>query len=220
MLSDVGRWRDSIPWFDKITGPGHFIAMARVGLIQAIWNAGRLEEAEAALDAAVARWPRHFALWDMRIRFLTYTGRPARALALLQDESAYPTEGAPRLEDRTMIVRAVQSGLASDRRAAADMLLARARLGAGGALVAMEHLSALGALDDAFAIAEGAYFGRGEWARARVPLDRFSGLVTASLFGAITAPMRADARFPALVRAIGLEDYWRRSGTRPDYRIA
>lgn len=41
---------------------------------------------------------------------------------------------------------------------------------------------------------------------------------TAALF---QPPMRAawtDHRFPALLRRIGLEDYWRQSNTKPDFR--
>jgi hypothetical protein len=31
--------------------------------------------------------------------------------------------------------------------------------------------------------------------------------------------MRADPRFERLVREIGLERYWRESGSKPDYRV-
>ena len=60
--------------------------------------------------------------------------------------------------------------------------------------------------------------GRDRWAKAAVPLNRFEGWVTAPLFGVLTAPMRADPRFGPLMQAIGLEDYWRQSRSRPDYR--
>jgi hypothetical protein len=41
---------------------------------------------------------------------------------------------------------------------------------------------------------------------------------TSVLFNPLTAPMRSDPRFPALVGAIGLADYWQQIGSRPDYQ--
>jgi hypothetical protein len=32
------------------------------------------------------------------------------------------------------------------------------------------------------------------------------------------APLRADPRFAQLMQRIGLEDYWRQTSSRPDYR--
>ena len=34
-----------------------------------------------------------------------------------------------------------------------------------------------------------------------------------------TAPMRADPRFAKLTQEIGLEKYWKESGSQPDYRV-
>ena len=41
---------------------------------------------------------------------------------------------------------------------------------------------------------------------------------TLMLFTPVTAPMRADPRFEPLMRDLGLAEYWRLSGTDPDYR--
>ena len=41
--------------------------------------------------------------------------------------------------------------------------------------------------------------------------------ITMMLFIPATAPMRADPRFMPLCREMGMVDYWRASGTRPDY---
>jgi hypothetical protein len=42
---------------------------------------------------------------------------------------------------------------------------------------------------------------------------------TVMLFVPTTAALRSDGRFETLVQAIGLEDYWRRRGMQPDYRL-
>ncbi|WP_236555040.1 hypothetical protein, partial [Novosphingobium sp. 9U] len=59
--------------------------------------------------------------------------------------------------------------------------------------------------DVRFSAAQGSYLAR---------KDR----LTHYLFYPATAPLRGDARFAGLVRDLGLDDYWRRSRTVPDYR--
>jgi hypothetical protein len=80
-------------------------------------------------------------------------------------------------------------------------------------------LSGLGAVDRAFAASFEFYFGKrdaltGERELARTHDPR----MTFQLFVPPTATMRADPRFQRLTTAIGLDDYWRDSGTRPDFR--
>ena len=218
-LSEVGRWRDAIPFYRKITGPNDFIAPARFGLIHALWNAGRLDEAEDALDAATARWPKHGSLWETRVKFLAFTGRPEQALALIADKSSRPDDDSVWPEGTAAIIKASQSSDKQQRRRVIEMVKSQIRKDLGDARSAMEYMPTLGAVDEAFEFANGIYLGKGPWAKALVRTNRFEGWVTAPLFGVLTAPMRADRRFGPLVQAIGLEDYWRQSHTQPDYRI-
>jgi hypothetical protein len=217
-LSEVGRWRDAIPFYRKITGPNDFIAPARFGLIHALWNAGRLDEAEDAVNAAAARWPKHGSLWEARVKFLAFTGRPQQALAMIADKSGRPTDGTVWLKGLEAIIRASQSADKQQRRQVVEMVQDQVRKDPGDARSALEYMPTLGAIDEAFDLANGIYLGRGPWATSAEPSNRFDGWVTAPLFGVLTAPMRADARFAPLMQAIGLEAYWRQSHTQPDYR--
>jgi len=218
VLSEVGRWRDAIPHYLRITGPNDFIAPARFGLIHALWNAGRLDEAEDALNVATARWPKHGSLWETRVKFLAFTGRPQQALALIGDKSGRPDDDSVWPEGLAAIVKASQSSDTGERRRVVQLVQQRIRKDPGDARSAMEYMPTLGAVGEAFELANGIYLGQGPWAKAAVRSNRFEGWVTAPLFGVLTAPMRADPRFGPLVQAIGLEDYWRRSHSQPDYR--
>jgi hypothetical protein len=72
-------------------------------------------------------------------------------------------------------------------------------------------------LATAFAILGGYYFGEGDWSRV-APAAGDADRQTSPLF---LPPMKSawrDARFAQLLERIGLEEYWRKSGTRPDFR--
>jgi hypothetical protein len=64
---------------------------------------------------------------------------------------------------------------------------------------------------------DGYYFGEGDWAMLAPPggdEDR----ITHPLFQPVMQPIWAERAFQPLLERIGLEDYWRQSGTLPDYR--
>jgi hypothetical protein len=82
-------------------------------------------------------------------------------------------------------------------------------------------LSALGDVDGAFAIADGSLLSRGPIIRvagSKVPVEASIDRVNMQwLFTPPCAEMRADPRFGPLCDGIGLTEYWRRRGVRPDY---
>ena len=85
------------------------------------------------------------------------------------------------------------------------------------ALQVTHACAALGNPDEAFAVLDGYYFEKGRWAHVAPPggdQDR----ITYPLF---QPPMRAlwrDPRFDRLLDRIGLNGYWRQSGSVPDFR--
>lgn len=84
-------------------------------------------------------------------------------------------------------------------------------------------LSALGDVDGAYAVAEGALLGRGPIVRSERPgsndlaQEAIARMNMQWLFTPPCRLMRAHPRFGPLCDAIGLTQYWHRRGVRPDY---
>jgi hypothetical protein len=86
-------------------------------------------------------------------------------------------------------------------------------------------LSALGEVDTAFDVCNGFLLSRGSIVHQGEPgskdavNDAAARINTQWLFTPPAASMRADARFLPLCDALGLGDYWRQRGVRPDYLL-
>ena len=224
ILCQTGRHNESVALFDRVRRdelptPGLYYCE-----ILALWGADRLEEADALATEGANLYPTQFAIWFFRVYSLMYGGRAATAIGMLRDVSTRPS-GIPSEEFAKveMVARALVSRAKSDIDAAMAIWLERTRLGAGYAENTIQFASGLGRIDEAFAVADAYYFGLG----FTVPEVRFAqeqGSYTpmaergaAFLFYPSTAPMRADPRFAALVEKLGLGDYWRSVGAKPDY---
>lgn len=184
-------------------------------LAQALWFGGHF----ARLGPVVAR--PELKDHSARLWYLALTGRTAAALALVDAGFGMP----PQLEAvlRATIL-ALDTKRATDRARAVASCMAVAGRGHAGTYLPLLWLATLGATHEAFTVADGYYFGRGPvrvvysdklWVNSsRLEPHRRA---TAPLFMAQTASLRADPRFLPLVTEIGLVNYWRQAGIRPDF---
>lgn len=229
VLVDVGRSLDSLDIYARIDRKQFLIPTSERGIIQATWNAGQIQVAEARLAKAVELWPLHYAIWTLHIAFLTHSGRAEEAVRKLADGSTRPPNYTREQIDAAIATARALAGSASPQSAIAanldslrdgspDVLSFLNRKVSLAQQVA-QRCAALGDSDTAFALLDGYYFGEGPWARvapAAGDMDRS----TLSLFEPPMSRLWQDPRFAALTRRIGLDAYWRQSRSLPDYRRA
>jgi DNA-binding winged helix-turn-helix (wHTH) protein/tetratricopeptide (TPR) repeat protein len=193
-------------------------------LIYALWMLGRIEEADRVANRAMELWPRHFGVWLGQLWILACTGRLERALLHIEDAAARPPFPPPMIETLALSVRAALSGQPAAKAAATDRIMAQAVRSPEAVVSAMMLLNLLGALDQAFALADAYYLERGPILAAMRPppgkpvINDQRRRKTNMLFVPVAQRMREDPRFQPLMEAMGLADYWRRRGVVPDYQ--
>ncbi|MEO5578200.1 MAG: winged helix-turn-helix domain-containing protein [Sphingomicrobium sp.] len=192
-----------------------------------LWCTGRLGEADRTIDRALQLWPRHPAVWSTRALIYALTDRPRAALAMINDREGRPFGMSERAVDFWRgPLKALETGASADVAAAMISSLAVVARSPGTAVSGICFASKLGDLDSAFAMADAYLLRRGPLVGGllRSGPDQLAVTdqrwrMTMMLFIPATAQMRADARFLTLCREMGMADYWRARGTRPDFLL-
>ena len=184
----------------------------------ALLSAGRLDEGTAVLDHALDVWPAHPTLWQMRYKFLLFSGRPRAAAAFALDPDTRPSG----LDQREIDLR-IRLAKAAETRASAEV---ETSIGDFQRL-AFEDIASvpfaaavfalLGRPDLTFASLERYYFNEGAFGRSS-PVSAMTRRYTKELFSLPLVPLRSDPQFAAILGRVGLEDYWRQTKTTPDFR--
>jgi DNA-binding winged helix-turn-helix (wHTH) protein/tetratricopeptide (TPR) repeat protein len=223
-LSQLGRNRKALPYLARAIAAEPYSPPDADHYGTMLWSVNRLEEADTVYEQGLAQWPRHYGLWYSRYKQLVYTGRLAEARAMLLDIGKHPT-GIP---DESLVIndaelKALESGAKGDIERATQHHIKAARLGIGYAQDAMMFMSATGQPDLMFEIAQGLFFGRGfvlgenRYLRSQGLYKPGKWRPTYFLFYPPMARYRSDARFDAILAELGIKDYWRTLGVRPDY---
>lgn len=216
LLMDVGRWNEAVEALLRSKSHNALAPLLRYKLTVSLWSAGRISEAEHEIDEAL-RWSTHGAIWQTKIKLLAMTGRPQAALAIVNDPVARPDEATEaHLRRWRLFLDAMISRAPADIDSAVKDLADFARLDTGPPVPQAFQCVMLGRPEVALEMLEGCYLGIGEWSSKR-PAEPSSSAAH-PLFQPQARALWREPRFEAILSGIGLEQYWRETGTMPDYR--
>lgn len=222
-LQFVGRNAAALPLIERAVAedPGALYPMA--GRANLMFALGRLDEADRATADLVRLWPRNYLAWFTRAYFLMYSNQADEAVRFIEDREKWPLE-IPRAEMELVLQMA--RALASRSPAEADALIRTydglASKGQGYLQNAIRVSAALDRPDDAFRYAAILYLTPPD----KLPRERFSGQQnyatgndrhTDLLFMPPMDRLHGDPRFLDLLTRTGMVDYWKKSGTTPDF---
>ena len=226
LLGNVGRNRASLPFVERALDAEPMVPGFHMSRATTLWDIGRFEEAESAMDRAFRLWPRHYAIWFSRFNHLTYSGRAQEALAMVADTANRPV-GIPEwnFEASELVARALANPGSATLDRATSTMLELAKRGVGFAQNAIVFTAATNQVDTAFSLIDAFYFNRGfalgeqRYSKEQAMYSAQRARNTYFLFMARMANLRRDPRFAPLLEELGLEQYWKSTGSLPDYRV-
>lgn len=223
LLASVGRMADSAAERDRLAAEAPFDANIQFRQVYSLWAAGRVDEADRVAARGIEMWPRHAGMWFARLWLLAGTGRFDRALAQIGDAAGRPPLPPPMIATLQDALRAADGGSAASAEQATRAIMGSVGVSIAAVVNAMMLLNIMGARDAAFDLAHAYYLEDGPiitampWRRGQPVVPDQRRRKTSMLFVPSAAAFRGDERFPALVKRMGLADYWRRRDVRPDY---
>lgn len=204
LLAEVGRMSEAATWSQKAVAADSWEPDYLALSASLLMAAGRVEDAQKALNAALMMGKGRSLVEYVRFQIAENSDRWDDAESILDSPSPPPellAEGS--LTATRAFIKAAKSRDPALIAAARDAEVAAVVADRNRLLVALSHLSKLGLVDDAFALAE-----------------RFKPLATDRtfiLFEPLMGAMRADPRFEKLATEIGLTAYWETSKHWPDF---
>lgn len=188
-----------------------------------LWSLGKVPEADQFGNRAFDLWPDRFFVRMTRLLINAFTDRVTTARVLVNEEKENPILLAPDgVQLWRLSLDALETRSSSALDVAEEINVAMSQSSPALAAYSIIILSALDRLDAAFAVADGFLLGRGKVIVQSDPLSQGFAIDSPAWrnsFGLFTPPtkaMRLDPRFDALSKGLGLADYWRQRGVRPD----
>lgn len=217
-LIAVGRTDEALAQVAPLARSSPLIPWIQATHIDLLAAQGRLAEADHAAADAIAIWPRDPLIWFASFDLAAFSGRPERALAMVDNSANWPRQTSP--EDIRLAARTVRAMISRDPAATAAVLLdyrSRSGLGQSHTERAMRAAAALGRPEDAMDFARQLYERklRAEPRGTLLPLiglDDDAERPTAALFLPPVQRLWSQSGFMPLMSSIGLIDYWRRTG--------
>ena len=203
LLSDVGRLREALSSQLIARATDEWGAPKRAQLARAYANTGNLPAAKAAILEASQLWPNHSGvrrIWQYVVGFYE---QPSEALALFDAMDARTPAG----KDENDVWRSFIKAKAAHSEPLTAKTVRQIREAAGQEKISRENeilmLAALGETRQAL-----------EGANSALDHKRFESWV---LFTPVTRNLRQDPGFVGLASRMGLINYWRKTGKRPDF---
>lgn len=194
--------------------------------VYTLWSDNRLAEMDRAADTALQSWPRHPAVWFARFWTLAFTDRAAAASKMLADNATRPTLPPAALAVLDLSLPALGNGGAPHRQAAISANLKASIQGPVQAVTAILMLSKLDAPEHALQVARGFLQRHGQivveqrHSSGQPSITDQHHRMAMMLWVPASETLRLHSGFRSLCDGIGLVDYWRRTGNRPDFRGA
>ena len=207
LLSDEGRFEQALTHLRRAVMLDPLSPRKTAALAQGLANTGQIGEATATINRASKLWPKIFDVWTTRFYIQMQYGKAVEARAILEASQNAPKELPPLLiAALRAYLDAITAKTPAAREAARRAVLAVVQTDGDFSSATVEILASLGALNDAFAMAD------------RMPVQTAGpSLNTEVLFRPTTAPLRADPRFRHLLERHGILAYWAHRRDKPDF---
>ena len=222
LLQATGMSRESWHWNERMLRLMPLSELCLGRRAQKLWIFGRLADADNVINQARAQFPASEWIWSIRFVLYAFTDRVAAAQAMMENDPGMLEAGPEKLmwtASLDALVRRSAESTGKAREACQSAAQSSSELAGHAAML----LCALDDVNSAFEIADGYLLSRGPAVRhgkrtyGPNTSDSLRRINSWWLFWPPCKNMRADPRFLPLCDGVGLVEYWRRRGVRPDY---